>query len=177
MKIGCGREYRCGMRKHKGRTRLRQRAGVAKLTTMPLQKYFLSAICVLVLGCGSDSKPPKPPEVAAAFPSLPLPPSAQFVSRAGSADALQLTFFSPAKTPMVTEYYRKMLSSKPWRLVSDVANRDTSRVLYAEQAGRPMWVRVWSTSDGEGTMVELSGAAVKQSAAPAETGSSAKGGR
>lgn len=163
------------MRKHKGHTRLRQRAGVAKLTTMPCQKYLLSAACMLVLACGSDSKTPKPPEVAAAFPTLPLPPNAQFVSRAGSEDALQLTFFSTAKTPMVAEYYRKMLSAKPWRLVNDVKNRDSSRVLYAEQAGRPMWVRVWSTSDAEGTMVELSGAAVKQSVGAAQTGSSPKG--
>ena len=148
------------MRKHKGRTRLRQRAGAAKLTAMLTQKPVLSALCVLLLACGSESKPPKPPEVAAAFPSLPLPPEPHFISRAGSDDALQITLFSPAKTPMVTEYYRKTLSRKPWRLVSDVKNRDTSTVLYAEQGGRPLWVRVWSTSDGEGTMVELSGAAV-----------------
>ena len=148
------------MRKHKGRTRLRQRAGAAKLTAMLPQKHLLSALCVLLLACGSESKPPKPPEVTAAFPSLPLPPDAEFISRAGSDDALQITLFSPVKTPIVTEYYRKVLSSKPWKLVSDVKSRDTSTVLYAEHGGRPMWVRVWSTSDGEGTMVELSGATV-----------------
>jgi hypothetical protein len=166
------------MRKHKGRTRLRQRAGAANLTAMLSQKQLLSALCVLLLACGSESKPPKPPELAAAFASLPLPPEPQFISRAGSDDALQITIFSPAKTPMVTAYYRKTLSLKPWKLVSDVKNADASTVLYAEQGGRPMWVRVWSTSDGEGTMVELSGAAVAaQPVKPAESAPLPKAGK
>lgn len=163
------------MRKHKGHTRLRQRIGSANLTSMPAQKFFLTAACVLLLACGSDAKPPKPPAVGEAFPSLPLPPNPQFINRAGSADALQLTFFSPTKTAQVLEYYRRTLSRKPWKLVNDVKNGETSTVLYAEQGGRPMWVRVWSTSDGEGTMVELSGAAVAQQTIKATEGSSTKG--
>ena len=94
------------------------------------------------------------------FPDLPLPPDARFVSRAGSADALQLTLFSPAKVGLVTDYYRNRLSKGKWRLVSDIKRPDGSLALYAEQDGPPLWVRIWPTSDSAGTMVELAGALV-----------------
>jgi len=94
------------------------------------------------------------------FPNLPLPPEAKFVSRAGSADALQITLFSPAKADAVTDYYRNQLSMGKWRLVGDVKRPDGSVALYAEQDGPPLWVRIWPTSDSAGTMVELAGAMV-----------------
>jgi hypothetical protein len=82
------------------------------------------------------------------------------VSRAGSADALQLTMFSPSKAETVTDYYRNQLSTGKWRLVGDVKRPDGSVALYAEQGAGPLWVRIWPTSDSAGTMVELSGALV-----------------
>jgi len=92
------------------------------------------------------------------FPNLPLPPGAKFVSRAGSADALQLTMFSPSQAPVVLEYYRNVLSKGHWRLVSDQKKPDGKVFLYAEQDGPPIWVTVWPTSDSAGTMVQLAGA-------------------
>ncbi len=120
----------------------------------------LCLACALFVGCGSESPPPKTPEAFAVFPQLPLPPDARLVSRAGSADALQLTMFSPGKADAVTDYYRNQLSGGKWRLVGDQKRPDGSVALYAEQDGRPLWVRVWPTSDSAGTMVQLSGALV-----------------
>lgn len=127
---------------------------------MPSPRLYLSLACALLLGCRSDSTPPKPPDAFAVFPNLPLPPDAKFVSRAGSADALQITLFSPAKADAVTDYYRNQLSMGKWRLVGDVKRPDGSVALYAEQDGPPLWVRIWPTSDSAGTMVELAGAMV-----------------
>ena len=147
------------MRKHKGHTRLRQRSGSANLTRMRSQKYLFSVACALLIACGSESSPPpKPPSTFAVFPNLPLPPGAKFVSRAGSADALQITFFSPSEAKMVTDYYRGVLSKGNWRLISDVKKPDGTVVLYAEQDGPPIWVSLWPTSDQAGTMVQLAGA-------------------
>ncbi len=127
---------------------------------MPPTRLYLSLVCVLLLGCGSDSPQPKPPDTFTVFPNLPLPPNSKFVSRAGSADALQLTLFSASKADAVTDYYRNQLSGGKWRLVGDVKRPDGSVALYAEQDGPPLWVRIWPTSDSAGTMVELSGAMV-----------------
>ncbi|MEO7136372.1 MAG: hypothetical protein ABI037_01520 [Gemmatimonadales bacterium] len=117
--------------------------------------------CALLLGCGPDSPPPpKTPDAFAVFPNLPMPPDFRLVSRAGSADALQLTLFSPTKADAVIDYYRNQLSGGKWRLVGDVKRPDGSVALYAEQDGTPLWVRIWPTSDSAGTMVELAGALV-----------------
>lgn len=132
-------------------------------------RHFLCLACVLVVACGSEAAPPpKPPDAAKVFPNLPLPPDAQFVSRAGSADALQITLFSPSRAAGVIDYYRGVLSKGNWRLVSDVKRPDGSVVLYAEQDGPPLWVSVWPTTDGAGTMVELSGAIVGKDSVRAE---------
>ena len=110
--------------------------------------------------CGSEPRAPKTPDTFAVFPHLPLPPSSQFVSRSGSEDALQIRLLSSGSPDEVTDYYREVLSKGRWRLVSDVKKPDGSVVLYAEQDGPPIWVRIWPTSDGAGTMVELAGAVV-----------------
>jgi hypothetical protein len=129
-------------------------------------------MCAVLLACGSESSStPKSPDAASVFPNLPLPADAKFVSRAGSADALQITLFSPSAADGVTEYYRNVLSKGKWRLVGDVKKQDGSVVLYAEQEGPPMWVRIWPTSDGAGTMVELSGAVVGKDSVAPKTGS------
>ena len=126
-------------------------------------RHLLSVTGLLLLACRADSpnsKAPTPPEFAKAFSNLPLPPNPEFVSRTGSADALQLTIHSPAGADVVTEYYRNVFSHAPWRLVSDAKNSDGSTVLYAEHNGPPLWVRIWKLGD-RGTMVELTGAVIE----------------
>jgi len=123
-------------------------------------RHFLSVIGAVLVACGSEPPPPKPASAFDVFTDLPLPPSSQFVSRAGSQDALQIRLLSASTPDEVTGYYRDVLSRGKWRLISDVKKPDGSVVLYAEQDGPPMWVRIWPTSDKQGTMVELAGAVV-----------------
>jgi hypothetical protein len=56
----------------------------------------------------------------------------------------------------VVDYYRGVLTQGGWSLVGD-SKQDSAQVLYAERAGRPIWVRI--TPDQEGSVVDLSGAA------------------
>jgi hypothetical protein len=125
---------------------------------MPLSRVWLGVAVVVLLACGSEPRPPKPPEFARAFSSLPLPPNPEFVSRAGSADALQLTLRTSVDMAKVTDYYRNTLSRGKWRLVSDIKTSDGSTALYAEHDGPPLWVRIWKSTDQPGTMVQLTGA-------------------
>jgi hypothetical protein len=154
------RKCLCGMRKHKRRTRLRQREKAANLPRMTISKAFFVLVCGVLVACGSEPKneQPKLPDAMAVFPNLPFPPDAKLISRAGSADALQITFKSSRDTAQVAAYYRSMLTAGNWRLISDTKNRDGTLVLYAEQKGPPLWVRIRKAPDGPGTMVELTGA-------------------
>jgi hypothetical protein len=116
--------------------------------------------CLVLLACGSEPRGPKPPSLGEAFSHLPLPPQPELVSQTGSADALQLTLHSPANLDVVADYYRNTLSTGAWRLVSDTKTADGSVVMYAEQNGPPMWVRIWKSENRPGTMVQLTGAVV-----------------
>jgi hypothetical protein len=106
--------------------------------------------------CDRSADKPAQASVAQTMPNLPLPPSGEFVSRSGSADALQLVFQSPATADNVAAYYRETFAGGGWDLVSDTRQPDSTIVLYAEQSGHPMWVRIHPT--GQTTRVELMGA-------------------
>jgi hypothetical protein len=142
---------------------------------MPSIQLILCSAGLLLLACGSEPPPKKEPRVAQAFPTLPLPPSPELVSRSGSEDALQLTVRTPTDVAEVTEYYRSVLSQGKWRLVSDVKSPDGSAVLYAEQQGPPLWVRIWKSGDSTGTMVQLTGAVASKNSPPKKPQTAPKG--
>lgn len=116
------------------------------------------AILAGLAGCGDAV--PKTPEAAQVFPNLPLPPQPSFVSRAGGVDALQITLRSPAGVDQIADYYRGVFRSGVWRLVKDDTDRNGVVVLYAEQNGPPLWVRIRKSDDGIGSLVDLTGAVI-----------------
>jgi hypothetical protein len=129
---------------------------------MPSKRLYFAAAALMLAACGSEPRQSQPPAFGKAFANLPLPPSPELVSRSGSADALQLTVHSPMDPAGLSEYYRGALSRNGWRLVSSIKNQDGSVVLYAEQKGPPLWVRIRSSEKG-GSTVELTGAVVDPS--------------
>ena len=127
---------------------------------MPKIRLLRAALLLGLLACGSEARAPKPPEFTEAFSNLPLPPHAEFVSRTGAAGALQIVLRTPEGDAEIANYYRTFLSEGNWRLVSDIKNRDGATVMYAEQDGPPLWVRIWPAGNGSGTMIQLTGAAL-----------------
>jgi hypothetical protein len=115
-------------------------------------------LCLALAACAD--KAPKTAELSEALPNLPLPPQPSFISRAGGPDALQLTVRSPASADSVAAYYRQVFKHGKWRLVNDAKDADGATVLLAQQNGPPLWVRIRKAEDGQGTLVELSGAVV-----------------
>jgi len=119
-------------------------------------KIRIGLAVLALVGC--RDKGPEMAQVYDVFPTLPMPPAASLVSREGSPDALKLTLRSSAKAAKVEAYYRQTLSKNGWRLVSDARDAEGAVVLLAEQNGPPLWVRIQSTKDSVGTIVELAGA-------------------
>ncbi|HET6797349.1 MAG TPA: hypothetical protein VFH40_09330 [Gemmatimonadales bacterium] len=144
---------------------------------MPSRRLFLAAAGLVLAACGSEPRESQPPAFGKAFANLPLPPSPELVSRSGSSDALQLTIHTPMDPVGLSDYYRGALSRNGWRLVSSIKNPDGSVVLYAEQKGPPLWVRIRSSEKG-GSTVELTGAVVDPSrSTSSNTGAPAQPGR
>jgi hypothetical protein len=135
---------------------------------------LIFCVSLVLLGCGSEPPQSKEPAVGQVFPTLPLPPDPQLVSKSGSADALQITMRSSADVHEVADYYRTQLSRGKWRLVSDVKSSDGSTILYAEQNGPPLWVRIWKQGNQPGSMVQLSGAVVAKNTPPQKADTSGR---
>ena len=135
---------------------------------MPHQnlRLLLLAALVSVAGCREDA--PKPASVAQALPGLPLPPAAEVLSRSGNPEVLQITFRSALPAENLVEFYRSVLSTGAWDLVSDERDTEGARVLYAERDGPPIWVRIYKATGAEGSIVEISGA-VPKTVAPGDT--------
>lgn len=119
-------------------------------------RYLAVLAGLVVVSACERTEQPKQASVADAMPSLPLPPSAEFVSRSGSADALQFVFQSSLRRDAVAAYYRSIFSAGGWNLVSDLTQPDSTIALYAERSGHPMWARI--TPTGTTTRIELMGA-------------------
>ena len=118
-------------------------------------------VLLLVLGvtaCGRDEPPPKPPEVGEVMPNIPLPPQASFVSKSGGADAIQITMRSPVAADRVASYYRDVFSRDGWKLLNEAKDQQGGVVMFAQQKGPPLWVRIHAEEGGQSTLVDLAGA-------------------
>ena len=126
-------------------------------------RFWASAALVALLGCGDRSA--KPPDISAAMPNLPLPPSPTLVSHSGGSNSLMLTLRSPAKAGDVETYYRKVFTGPGWKLIKHSTDRSGAVIMLAEQNGPPLWVRIRSTPDSSATLVDLAGAVVDSAGA------------
>ena len=123
------------------------------------QVSALAASLALLSGC--RDKAPEPPPLSEVMPNLPLPPLATVVSRAGSEDALQITFRSTLPPDSIAAYYRNVLTRGVWSLVGDTRTADGSIALYAERDGPPLWITIRKDSASSGTVLSIGGAVVR----------------
>jgi hypothetical protein len=128
-------------------------------------RIVVLALSLAALACNRDSAP-KSPKLAEVMPNVPLPPGATFISRSGGADAIQITVRSPVGADAVAAYYRGIFKKGGWRLVNDAKDREGAVVLFAEQHGPPLWVRIKSEEGGTGTLVDLAGARLTRPPGP-----------
>jgi len=119
-------------------------------------RIWAAAAMVALLGC--RDKPPTPPTVSEALPNIPLPAHPVVVSHSGGSDVLTITVRSPSKVSEVEAYYRRVLKGPGWRLIKESTDNSGALILLAEQKGPPLWVRIRSTPDSSGTLVDLTGA-------------------
>jgi len=118
-------------------------------------------VLALALAACAD-KTPRTPKLSEALPNIPLPPQATFVGRSGGPDALQVTVHSPAGADAVANYYRSVFKTGNWKLVNDAKDAEGATVLFAQQNGPPLWVRIHPAAEGGGSMIELSGAVLRK---------------
>jgi hypothetical protein len=129
-------------------------------------RYHHLALVVLALAACRQDTSRQSATTAAALPFLPYPPLAEVVSRASSADAVQITFRSRSTPEEVLVYYRWTLVKAGWSLESDTPDAVGAAALYAVKDGHPMWIRVSRAPGAPGSIVEVSGAVVEPTTPP-----------
>ena len=159
------------MRKHKGRTRLRQRTGPASSPLYASHEICFSVACCVLVGLRLERTPPKLPEglagVSQSSAAAGGASSSRGRQRGRAADHARQR--QPAGRG--DELLSGCAEQGKWRLVSDMKKPDGSVVLYAEQDGPPLWVRIWAPATAPAPWCELAGAVVAKSAAePDEAG-------
>jgi len=112
------------------------------------------------MACSPDA-PEDMATVAEVLPGLPLPPAARVVARAGTSEALSITFQSEWSADSLAGYYRGVLSNGIWTLESDVTDATGAIVLYSTRDGPPIWVRITRTAGAPGSTVQISGGVKK----------------
>ena len=132
-------------------------------------RILSSFLAVLVLGACSGEQKIDMPKLAEVMPVLPLPPNSRLVGRVGSDEALQFTFLSGVSQEDMAALYRRTFATDPWTFISDAKSPDGGIVLYAENDGIPLWVRIAQTSGAPGTTIVLSGALVTRDAELADS--------
>ena len=100
-------------------------------------------------------------------------PRSSVVSVSTGQGAAQVTLSAPAPVQEVATWYRQTLRLNGWDLESDAVMKDGSLAIFAQQAGRPLWITLKANVGGPGTTYRLIGAELpKDSARAQRSGSS-----
>lgn len=116
-------------------------------------------LLAVLLGLGACAEDKPRTRLVDTFATIPIPPESEALGREDGENAVQLRFKSRAAADSVADYYRRILSKAPWRLVNESKMADSSVSFYAEQNGPPLWVTV-RPGEGSGSLVDLIGANV-----------------
>jgi hypothetical protein len=136
-----------------------------------MRQTLLAAFSILALvGCGDDR--PRLPSLPAAFSTIPLPPSAEYIGQSGSEDALMFTFRSVSPADTIAASYRRVFTSDTmYTSLSITQGAPGEHAFYVEYQRRPIWVRIRPEAGSPGSIIELTGAVVARPDSAARAGS------
>jgi hypothetical protein len=87
-------------------------------------------------------------------------PGSAVVSVAAGTDAAEMQFASTAPIDEVARWFREALPLNGWELKNEGKGKDGSASIYAEKAGRPLWITLRPNVGAPGTSYTLIGAIV-----------------
>lgn len=135
---------------------------------MAQKRFFLLAAagCMILAACAKPDAAPEaaavvsvpPPPLEVVLPNIPQPPESNPVNMESGSDATMLTFLSTLGADSIISFYREVLATSPFRLVSE-QKAEAQTIFVAEQDGPALWVTVTPVEQGGGTLVAIAGGA------------------
>jgi hypothetical protein len=124
--------------------------------------HIAVALALLAVACERGADPEKARALAArALRGSITYPQSSLVSISAGEDAAEVVLTTPAEVATVAEWYRRALSLNGWELRSDQADRAGTVTIYADKAGRPLWLTLSANTGGPGTTYKMVGAIIE----------------
>jgi hypothetical protein len=125
-----------------------------------LRPTILLAITLLITGCDRPDDSVRAREVASrALQGTLAYPQSSLVRVSAGEDAGEIMLTSPAPVSEIVAWYRQTLAANGWELKGE-QQRQGQVTMYAEKAGRPVWITLTPNSGSPGTTYTLVGAII-----------------
>ena len=134
---------------------MRKAAATLYGSSMRIQ-FVIPVLLGAVVLAGCHKPKPKELNISHVLPNIPLPPDPEPLVRETGTNAMQIVIASRASTDSVVAYYRRVLSTDPFRLINERSSGKTT-AFYAEQNGPSIWITV-SPNGTQGSLVVIAGA-------------------
>ena|SRR5256885_862880 len=118
------------------------------------------ALVVGLAACDRPSEKNPSETVYRALHGVLVYPRSVILQMEAGDSAGQVTLTTVDSLRGVTAWFRETFRLNHWTLQSDVTDRDSTVTLYAEQNGRPVWVRLHANVGGPGTTYTVIGGIV-----------------
>lgn len=140
---------------------------------MTNRAFRVLGVALLAIACGGEPEAPEEQVLTPiqVLPNIAIPPGGSPLGSEGGSEAATLLVSTPLAADSVVGFYRNLLSEPPYRLINEATSAGRTS-FYVEQDGPPLWVTVEGLTAG-GTLVRLSGAAVRADSTPAPKGAPA----
>ncbi|HEY4319781.1 MAG TPA: hypothetical protein VGM77_01280 [Gemmatimonadales bacterium] len=136
---------------------------------MRIRTALLAALAAAAVAGCHKGRNTKQADLQAVFPTLPLPPGGELLTKEAGTDAVRLILVTPVGPDSVAAYYRNTLSNDPFHLVNDrVAGKTTSLYAEREDNSPSLWVVV-SPNGTDGSQVVLAAGAAAVASKPVST--------
>jgi hypothetical protein len=127
----------------------------------------LLVVAAALLGCERPGSPEQTRRLAGqALRGTLAYPRSTMVGVSAGEEAAQLVMSSPDSVSVVAKWFVKALSLNHWDVKRNIADRNGTVTIYAEQDKRPLWLTLRPNVGGPGTTYTMIGVIPKDSVTP-----------
>jgi hypothetical protein len=131
-----------------------------------MRSILVTLVVLGLVGCDRPKEPDARQVVSRALRGTLSYPQSSIVSYSAGTGAAELQLASGAPVERIVSWYRQALPMNGWELKNEGKDREGALSIYAEKEGRPLWITLRPTPNGQGTTYTLIGAILDSTTTP-----------